>query len=278
MGAMVRWRLTVSYRGTTFHGFAKQPGMKTVAGDLGEALQRSARMESPPLIVCAGRTDAGVHAMAQVIHVDLPEPLVSTHEAEVSPRALCRSLNGQVGPDIAVLSAEKVNQDFDARHSATWRRYRYLILEAEFPNPLLSDLAWQVPGPLDIRAMNQACGALIGSHDFRCFCKKTVGSTSADPIVRVVTHAAVQEVDAGGMLELMGGRLVSLEIQAGAFCHQMVRSITGQLVEIGLGESNAAQLYGLLHSASREGAAQPAPAQGLCLIGVGYPDFEASLP
>jgi tRNA pseudouridine38-40 synthase len=278
MGATQRWRLTLSYRGTAFHGFAKQPGVRTVGGDLSDALERCARTDSSPMIVCAGRTDAGVHATAQVVHVDLPDPILSTHDAEVTPAVLRRSLNKQLAPDISVTSAERVSPEFDARHSAEWRRYRYLIFESPAPHPLLADLAWHVEGTLDVRAMHQASGALIGSHDFRCFCRKVPGASASDPIVRYVTHASVQEVDASGLVELVGGRLISLEIQAGAFCHQMVRSITGQLVEIGLGTSNAAELVALLASRSREGAAQPAPPQGLCLIGVGYPDLVAGLP
>ena len=278
MGATARWRLTLSYRGTEFHGFAKQPGMRTVAGELGDALQRSARTENPPVIVCAGRTDTGVHATHQVIHVDLPDPLVSSRGTPVSADSLRHSLNSQLGGAVSVRSAEQVSQDFDARYNALWRRYRYLILESATPHPLLTELAWQVEGPLDVRAMNQASGALIGSHDFRCFCRKVPGASSAEPIIRVVTHASVQVVETEGLVDLMDARLVSLEIQAGAFCHQMVRSITGQLVEIGRGRSNGAELVALLVSHSRVGAPPPAPPEGLCLVGVGYPESDPGLP
>lgn len=278
VGATQRWRLTLSYRGTAFHGFAKQPGMRTVAGNLADALERCARTATSPMIVCAGRTDAGVHATAQVVHVDLPDPILSTHDAEVTPAILRRSLNKQLAPEISVTLAERVDPGFDARQSAEWRRYRYLMFESGAPHPLLADLAWHVEGSLDVRAMHQASGALIGTHDFRCFCRKVSGASAGEPIVRNVTHASVQEVDAEGWVKLAGGRLISLEIQAGAFCHQMVRSITGQLVEIGLGRSNAAELVGLVRSGARDGAARPAPPQGLCLIGVGYPDFVAGLP
>ena len=278
MGGTARWRLDLSYRGTAFHGFAKQPGQRTVAGDLADALENSARCEASPLIVCAGRTDTGVHATAQVIHVDLPDPLLSTRGEDIAPESLRHSLNRQVGPDISVTQARRVSNDFDARHNATWRRYRYLILESPAPHPLLSDLSWHVLDSLDLRAMHQAAGSVIGNHDFRCFCRKVAGTSSAEPIVRTVTEAQVNEVPTSGVLEIPNGRLLAFEIQAGAFCHQMVRSITAQLVEIGRGGSNAADLVALLRSHSREHAAQPAPPQGLCLIGVGYPDEGPSLP
>jgi tRNA pseudouridine38-40 synthase len=272
MGATQRWRLDVAYRGTQFHGFARQPGIRTVGGELAEALGRTARLEEPPMIVCAGRTDAGVHATAQVIHVDLPHPLPEGREGPLEGPGLTRALNRQLGDDISVLAATPVAATFDARHSAIWRRYRYLIFESSVPDPLLAGLAWQVPGPLDARAMGQAVGVFLGSHDFRAFCRKAPGTSGAEPITRLVTDASVEVVDTQGALDLVGGRLLRFEIQAGAFCHQMVRSLTAAVVEVGRGRSNAAELVALLRSGSREGAPQPAPPEGLCLIGVGYPD------
>jgi len=276
MGASARWRMTVAYRGTDFHGFAKQPGQRTVAGDLADALQRMARMPASPNIVCAGRTDTGVHATAQVIHVDLPSPLPTTREGELTVEQMLNSLNHQTGSDVSVLDAVIVNPEFDARHSARWRRYRYLVHESAVPDPLLNGLSWQMPGPLDVRAMSQAIGAVIGSHDFRSFCRRAPGTTSGEPIIRLVTNATVEIVDDDGTIDLIGGRLVRIEIQASSFCHQMVRSIVSEIVEIGRGRSNGAELVALLRSHNRHGAPQPAPPEGLCLIGVGY-DEEAGL-
>jgi tRNA pseudouridine38-40 synthase len=272
MAATQRWRLDLAYRGTSFHGFARQSGVRTVAGELADALARWARLEEPPMIVCAGRTDAGVHATAQVVHVDLPIELPEGRDGPLGGSDLVRSLNRQLGGEIAVLAATRVEASFDARHSATWRRYRYLVFESEVPDPLLDGLAWRVPGPLDVRAMAQAVGVFIGSHDFRAFCRKAQGTTGAEPIIRRVTDASVEVVDPHGALDLVGGRLIRLEIQASAFCHQMVRSLTAAVVEVGRGRSNSAELVVLLRSGSREGAPQPAPPEGLCLIGVGYPD------
>ncbi|MEI8050089.1 MAG: tRNA pseudouridine(38-40) synthase TruA [Actinomycetes bacterium] len=285
MGGTARWRLTVAYRGTAFHGFAAQPGLKTVAGELAEALKRVARTETAPVIVCAGRTDAGVHATAQVVHVDLPDPMPGGRDGPLGALQITRSLNRQLGGDVSVTSVRPVSSEFDARYSARWRRYRYLIHEGLAPDPMLSDLAWNVSGELDVRAMSQAIGAFIGTHDFRSFCRKVPGASASEPIVRLVTDASVAVVDHTGVIDIVEGRLIRVEIQARAFCHQMVRSIVGQLVDVGLGRSNTADLVALLRSQDRRGAAPPAPPQGLCLIGVGYDDYaeqgghhEPSLP
>ena len=277
MGATARWRLDVAYRGTAFHGFAKQPGQRTVAGDLADAIGRIARLETPPHLVCAGRTDAGVHATAQVIHVDLPSPMPQGRDGEIGPAQLVSSLNRQLGADVSVLSARIVDPSFDARHSARWRRYRYLIHESFVPDPLLSGIAWQVPGPLDVRSMAQAVSVFLGSHDFRSFCRKAPGTTAAEPIIRLVTDASVEALSPSGAADLVAGRLIRIEIQASSFCHQMVRSLVAQIVEVGRGRTNAAELLFLLRSVNRDGAAQPAPPEGLCLIGVGY-DETAGLP
>ena len=270
MGATQRWRLDVAYRGTAFRGFAAQSGQKTVAGELASALARLSRLESPPRIVCAGRTDAGVHALGQVIHVDLPSPLLNGHDGELSPEEIMRSLNHQLGGDISVLDAYPVEPTFDARHSASWRRYRYLLHEARVPDPLLAGLAWHVTGPLDVRGMSQAIGTVVGSHDFRAFCRRAPGTSSASPITRLVTDASVDALEPSPSVDLAQGRLIRVEIQASSFCHQMVRSIVAQIVEVGRGHSNAAEIMDLLRASSRAGAAQPAPPEGLCLIAVGY--------
>lgn len=276
MGETSRWRLSVAYRGSSFHGFAAQPGQRTVAGELQRALGVVCRLEEPPLVVCAGRTDAGVHATAQVIHVDLPSPLPEGRDGVIDERHLVRNLNKLLDEHVSVLRATEVPATFDARHSARWRRYRYLIHEGPVAEPLLADLAWHVEGPLDVRAMAQAVGALLGSHDFRSFCRRVPGTGPEEPIVRLVTDASVQVVDGGGVADLTAGRLIRIELQASSFCHQMVRSIVGQLVDLGQGRSSAADLVTLLRSHSRQGAARPAPAAGLCLIGVGYDDTATS--
>jgi tRNA pseudouridine38-40 synthase len=261
--ALQRWRLLVAYDGAAFRGFAVQPQVPTVAGALREALGRTARTAEPPAITCAGRTDAGVHARGQVIHVDLPPmPFDGPH--------LARSLNRQLAPSVVVLEATPVPGEFDARRSATGRAYRYLVWNAPDLDPLLAPLSWHVRDPLDRRAMTTASDVLLGTHDFRSFCRRKPGTDPAEPITRTVTRAR-WSIDAGPEATDAGeGRLLRFEIEATAFCHQMVRSLVGSLVEVGLGGGNAATLLARLRATNRHRAADPAPAQGLCLVSVAY--------
>ncbi len=250
-----RWRLVVAYDGSGFRGFAAQGGLTTVAGTLAEALARTARLPAPPPLVCAGRTDAGVHARGQVVHVDLPETLRKGLD-------LARSLNRQLAPAVVVRSAEPAPEGFDARRSATARHYRYLVLNAPVPDPLLAPLAWHVGDPLDLRAMVAAADAVVGEHDFRGFCRRAPGTGAEAPITRVVTAAGWTRGPA---------TLLRFDISAGSFCHQMVRSVVGALVAVGRGRGNAATMVERLRAGTRAGAASPAPAHGLCLESVSYP-------
>ncbi len=280
----VRWRLLVAYDGSAFHGFAPQPGVPTVAGALAGALARATRAPEPPVITCAGRTDAGVHARGQVVHVDLPADLPLVRAAggahAMATGDLLRSLNRQLAPAVVVRAAEPAPAGFDARRSATARRYRYLVWNAPVPDPLLAGSAWHVSGALDRRAMAAAADTLIGEHDFRAFCRRAQGTAADEPIRRRVTTAA-WSVPAGPEIDdasgagwpgsaASGGALLRFEIEAASFCHQMVRSIVAALVEVGRGDGNAATMVAQLRSGSRVGAAQPAPPHGLCLIAVSF--------
>ena len=277
-----RWRLLVAYDGRGFRGFAAQPGAVTVAGALSDALTRVTRAPEPLAITCAGRTDAGVHAAGQVVHVDLPAVLPTIRRGGTSRVMagvdLTAALNRQLAPAIVVRDSEPAPEGFDARRSATARRYRYLVWNAPTPDPLLAGTAWHVAGPLDLRAMAAATDAVVGEHDFGAFCRRPPGVAPGSPIVRRVTSAAWSELPSetvpeawstGG--EPAGGRLLRFEIEAGSFCHQMVRSIVALLVQVGLGQGNVASTVARLRSADRAGAPRPAPAEGLCLVAVSYP-------
>ena len=258
-----RWRLLIAYDGAAFRGFAAQPEVPTVAGALRQALERTARLSDPPLITCAGRTDAGVHARGQVVHVDLP-PI--PYDAE----GLARALNRQLAPEVVVRRAEPVGPDFDARRSATGRAYRYLVWNAPAPDPLLAPLSWHVNDPLDLGSMRTASDVLLGSHDFRSFCRRPPGTDASEPIVRRVTRAT-WSVDPDREAQDAGqGRLLRFDLAASSFCHQMVRSLVAALVEVGRGRGHAAGLLERLRAASRTGLPEPAPAEGLCLVSVAY--------
>ncbi|MGH8979637.1 MAG: tRNA pseudouridine(38-40) synthase TruA [Acidimicrobiales bacterium] len=274
--AVRRWRLDLAYDGSGFRGFAAQaqPGLPTVAGALAGAIARAARTGEPPAIVCAGRTDAGVHATGQVVHVDLPED----YDADLK-----HALNRQLAPSIVVHVASPAAEGFDARRAATSRHYRYLVLAAPDPDPLLSGLAWHVPEPLDVRAMASATDPLLGEHDFRAFCRRAPGRAREEPIVRQVISATWRQVagpfgDAASDAPCPAGPLglLRFDIAAGSFCHQMVRSIVAVLVDAGRGRATAASVMELLASGSRAGAPRPAPAHGLCLTSVDYESVEST--
>jgi tRNA pseudouridine38-40 synthase len=177
-----------------------------------------------------------------------------------------------------VREAEPVPADFDARHSATARRYRYLVVNAPVADPLLAGLAWHVADPLDLRSMAAAADALLGEHDFRAFCRRVPGSSPDDPIVRRVTDtrwadlgvAGPEPAGPGPALVPVVGRLLAFEIEANAFCHQMVRSLVGTLVDVGRGRKRPSDVMWILQSADRQQASQPAPPQGLTLMAVRY--------
>ena len=246
---VVRVRLVVAYLGTGFRGFAAQPAQRTVAGVLAAAIERHVRHTVE--LTCAGRTDAGVHAWGQVVSCDL--------RAGTDLAALARALNRSLGPAVVVRSAEVAPPGFDARRSATGRRYRYSIVNRPAPDPFRAATAWHVAAPLDLAAMRLACDAIHGEHDFSSFCRRPPVPAS---LVRVVRDA--RWVDEGdGVLRF--------EIEATSFCHQMVRSVVGTLVEVGRGRRRAGEMAAVVRAGDRAAAGQMAPAHGLCLWEVTYP-------
>lgn len=254
---MRRARFTVAYHGGDFHGFAEADGVRTVMGELREAIERVVRQPVSP--VGAGRTDAGVHGWGQVVSLDLPE---ATDLAD-----LVRRLNKMCGPTIAVREpAWTVDPEFSARFSATWRHYRYDVLNADEHDPFLADRAWHVKQPLNLWAMQLACDPLIGEHDFSAFCRRPKPAEGATPpsMRRRVLQATWRQVsnDHSGLLRF--------EIRANAFCHQMVRSIVGTLVDVGLGRLHAGDIRPIMLGGSRQAAGQVAPPHGLVLWEVGY--------
>jgi len=256
-----RLRLTVAYDGAGFRGFAAQPGQRTVAGVLAEAI--STVVGHGVEIVCAGRTDAGVHATGQVVHADV--------RADVDLDRLQRSVNAMVGPQVVVRDVGRAPEGFDARRSARSRRYRYRILEAPVPDPLLAPTTWHVVGPLDLRAMQGAADAVLGEHDFRAFCRRVPGTDPGTPIVRRVLDAAVTLAPVASGDLCAGARLLRVDVVATSFCHQMVRSLAGVLVEVGRHRRRAADVAWMLQEGDRARAGGViAPPQGLCLVAVDY--------
>jgi tRNA pseudouridine38-40 synthase len=263
VNATRRVRFVVAYDGAAFRGFAENPGVRSVEGDLAQAIATVVRQ--PVDLTGAGRTDAGVHAWGQVVSGDLP--------AETDLGDLVRRLNKLCAPAIAVRDAEWVGDDFDARFSARWREYRYDVWNAPSPNPLVSGRAWFVPQPLSLWAMQAACDPLLGEHDFTSFCRrpKTGDGEPEASLVRRVLSARWTEVDGwpSGHDDDVGA-LLRFEIRANAFCHQMVRSIVGTLVDVGMHKASPGDVRGILVARDRDAAGQVAPPEGLVLWEVNY--------
>lgn len=254
---MRRARLLVAYDGGDYHGFAESNDQRTVMGELRRALERVAQTALEP--VGAGRTDAGVHAWGQVVSVDLP---ATTDIARLALR-----LTRMCGPTVVVRSAEWCDDpDFSARFSATYRHYRYHVLNTPVPVPALARTTWHVATPLALWQLRLACDPIIGEHDFGSFCRlpKVRGDQPAPSLRRRVMLATWSEVDSDF------GPLLRFEIRANAFCHQMVRSLVGTMVDIGSGKFHAGEMRSILLRRDRGGAGQVAPPQGLSLWEVGY--------
>lgn len=250
----VRVRMVVAYDGSGFHGYAENPGVRTVAGVLRAAIERvrGHRVD----LIGAGRTDRGVHAWGQVVSF-------ATRADDFDPLGLQRSLNKLVGPAIAVRIVERADDDFHARFSATGRVYRYRILNTPIHDPFRTRTVWHVPQPLDLAVLRLASDPLVGEHDFAAFCRRPApGPDGRELSLRRTVHRAVWRTGADGMLEF--------EIAATAFCHQMVRSITGTLVDIGLGRHRASDMVVMLRSSDRALAGRVAPPEGLTLWQVDY--------
>jgi len=246
--------LIVAYEGSGFHGFAASSGHTSVLSELTRTVSLVAR--EPIELTGAGRTDAGVHAWGQVVSGDVPDDLDLAD--------LMRRVNKMLAPAIAIRSADWADADFDARFSATWRCYRYHVWNDPAPNPLLAAVSWHVPQTLDLLLMQAAISPLIGEHDFTSFCRKPKVPDDQPPasLVRIVQAATWSRVDDTPMLRF--------EIRASAFCHQMVRSLTATLVDVGLRKLTPADVHAVLHARDRSAAGQVAPPQGLLLWQVGY--------
>jgi tRNA pseudouridine38-40 synthase len=256
-GPTRRVRLVVAYDGSGFRGFAAQPGVVTVAGTLTDAISRVVGHDVA--LVCAGRTDAGVHAWGQVVTFDVAADAASGDGLA----RLVGSVNKMCAPSVVVRHADAVDTSFDARFSAIGRRYRYSVLNTPVPDPFRAHLVWHVAEPLDLRAMRLACDPLIGEHDFSSFCRAAhrPDGTPASLVRRVFDATWVDDGD--GTLQF--------RIHASAFCHQMVRAVVGTLVDVGRGRLRAGDIMGILAARDRHRAGQLAPPHGLCLWEVRYP-------
>jgi tRNA pseudouridine38-40 synthase len=250
-----RVRLDVSYDGGDFSGWAVQPDRRTVAGVLTQAFGVLLGADTPLGLTVAGRTDAGVHATGQVCHVDLPTD--AWQQLRVS---LLRRLAALMPPDARVRAATAVPDTFDARFSATFRRYEYRVADTAYgPDPLRrhDTIGW--PRPLDLDRLRQGAAGLIGEHDYAAYCKRKDHATT----VRAVTRLDWRREPDG---------VAVATVQADAFCQAMVRSLVGAMLTVGDGRRAPDWPARLLTLRERSSEVTVAPAHGLTLIAVGYPD------
>lgn len=261
----MRLRIDLAYDGTDFRGWAAQPGLRAVQSDLATALTTVLRLPEGSLqVVCAGRTDAGVHARGQVVHVDVP-----TEGEGSSPAAnrqigqlvqLERRLNGFLARDVRIRRITEAPAGFDARFAALWRRYAYrLVDDAALVDPLTRNhiLAWH--RPLDVGAMDRAAASLVGLHDFAAFCKQREGATTVRTLL-----------DFGWSRDETG--LITGHVRADAFCHSMVRALVGCMLAVGEGRKPVEWAADVLGGRTRDPQVPVVPAHGLTLEEVAYPD------
>ena len=260
----MRIRIDLAYDGTDFHGWAAQPGLRTVQGTLEPALATALRVPEARL-VCAGRTDTGVHARGQVAHLDLDPDLLSGsvgRSQEAPAVALRGRLNGILPRDLRIRRVVEAPEGFDARFSALWRRYAYRVADdPDQVDPLRRHhvLVWS--RPLDLDAMNEASDSLLGLHDFASFCRRREGATT----IRTLLDLAWSR-DAEGV--------AVATVRADAFCHSMVRSLVGCLLAIGDGRRPVGWAVDVLTGHRRHPSVTVAQALGLTLEEVGYPADE----
>ncbi|TKK90999.1 tRNA pseudouridine(38-40) synthase TruA [Herbidospora galbida] len=247
----MRLRLDLGYDGTDFSGWAKQPGRRTVQGELEAALGRILRLPEPPSLTVAGRTDAGVHARGQVAHVDLADDVEE-------PAMLLRRLAGVLTPDVRVNRVSVAPPGFDARFSAMSRRYGYRVSDnAGGVDPLRrKDVLWY-NRRLDVGLLNAGSAALLGEHDFAAFCKKREGATTIRELQRLSWE--------------QGETFLTATVVADAFCHSMVRALVGSLLMVGDGRQPIEWPGEVLRRAVRDSGVHVAPALGLTLEEVRYP-------
>lgn len=262
----MRIRLDLAYDGTAFSGWAAQPRLRTVQGDLEAALGRVLRLPEPPRLTVAGRTDAGVHARGQVAHLDLPlQTWRGTPGRSGRPpgASLVARLAGVLSPDVVVRRAEPAPPGFDARFSALWRRYAYRIADDGAPrDPLLRGFVlWHRRG-LDVPAMDAAARGLLGEHDFAAYCRPRPGATT------------IRALHDFGWRRAEGGLAVAV-VRADAFCHSMVRAMVGACLAVGEGRRPAGWPAAVLAAGSRDPGVLVAPAHALTLEEVHYPDDDA---
>ncbi|MBI2878024.1 MAG: tRNA pseudouridine(38-40) synthase TruA [Candidatus Tectomicrobia bacterium] len=240
-------KLVVAYDGTHFSGWQRQPKLRTVQGAIETALGKLPLQFEK--LIASGRTDAGVHALGQVVSLRA--------DTRMEPYALVRALNRLLPPDVVVQGADWAPEGFHARHAAKSKIYLYQIWRRELPSPFSRPYSWHIPFPLNLEAMREGARHLVGTHDFSAF--RVMESEPQSSQRTVFRLDLVQEED-----------FLKVFAEANGFLHHMVRNIVGTLVEVGRGRFRPDQVQTILESRDRRRAGPTAPPQGLFLYRVNY--------
>jgi tRNA pseudouridine38-40 synthase len=265
----VRLRIDLAYDGSGFSGWAAQPGRRTVEETLAAALGRVLRLPGSPGLTVAGRTDAGVHARAQVVHADVPASAWTTLVGQGAGQEHGKAgpltrLAAVLPPDVRVHAVGPAPDGFDARFSALWRRYSYRVCDDPArADPLRRHETLWTPRRLDLAAMNEAAASLAGEHDFAAFCRRREGATTVRTLRVLHWHR-----------DPHGDETMVATVVADAFCHNMVRALVGALLAVGEGRRPPGWPAEVLAAAVRDPAVRVVPPHGLCLEEVGYPKPE----
>ncbi|WP_217614934.1 tRNA pseudouridine(38-40) synthase TruA [Cellulomonas sp. GbtcB1] len=268
--APVRVRVDLAYDGTDFAGWARQPGLRTVQGVVEDALalvlRSEHRGETPPRVTVAGRTDAGVHARGQVLHVDVPAgawAAVPGRSDRTPEESLLTRLGGVLPPDVVATAVTIAPEGFDARFSAVARRYVYRVCDdPALRDPLRRAHVLWTRRPLDVDAMHEAAGRVLGRHDFAAYCKPRPGATTIRTLDELTWERPADGPDAG---------LVVATVRADAFCHSMVRALVGASLAVGEGRRPVDWPAELLVGGRRDPGSAVVAAHGLTLEEVVYP-------
>lgn len=248
----MNFKITLQYDGTDFHGWQRQGELRTVQGELTDALSQ---IDSGPVTVHgSGRTDAGVHAQAQVASANL--------QKEITANKLRAAINGNVGKDLRAIDVKTVSDDFHARYSALEKTYRYRIVNGPIISPFWVRYAHHEARPLDLERMKQAANLFLGEHEWNAF---SSAQTEAETKVRTITNLRVSETR-----DEVSDRMIEITVSADGFLRYMVRSIAGTLMAVGRGETDNDLVQQAIRQGDRRLVAATAPACGLTLLSVRY--------
>lgn len=259
---MTRFFITLAYLGTGLSGFQDQPGKETVQTTVERALEKV--LGEKLRIIPSGRTDKGVHAIAHPAHFDVKseKALARIHKSD-----FLLKLNAVLPDTIVATSVRETRNDFHARKSADAKEYTYLILLATHKNPFWEDRVWRISKNLDVMAMKKATRHLLGTHDFSSFCASDAAPGSK---IKTIKNITIHQPLPAPAFALPDQFLLQISFIGDGFLKQMVRSIVGTLVEIGLGRLNPEHMKAILNGKDRKLANRTAPAQGLHLVSVKY--------